>query len=183
MSRLPMLPDTELTPAQQAVAEAIASGPRGGIRGPFPAMLRSPELASRVQALGEFLRFGTSLDPRLSELAICVTARQWSARYEWFAHARLARKAGVADATLDAIARRERPAGMPADEALIHDAVLELHTTRGLSDETYAKVVAAHGEHGLVELIALSGYYVMVAMTLNVADVPLPEGEPDPFPV
>src|SRR3546814_12862579 len=109
MSRLPELSDGALSPEQRRIRDEIAAGPRGGARGPFPAMLRSPELAKRAAHLGEFLRFSTSLPPRLSELAILVTARAWTAQYEWYAHAKLALKGGLDATTVDATAERPDP--------------------------------------------------------------------------
>ena len=176
-----MLSESAMTEAQRTVASEIAGGPRGGVRGPFPAFLRSPELASRAQKLGEFLRFGTSLPPRLSEMAIIITARAWSAQYEWYAHAQLARKGGLDEAIIQAIARRQRPARMVEDEAVVYDFCTELFERHAVGDSTYSRAVAAFGEHGTVEIIGLCGYYVMVAMALNVAQVPLPPGEPSPF--
>ncbi|MFN4090477.1 MAG: carboxymuconolactone decarboxylase family protein [Alphaproteobacteria bacterium] len=181
MTRLPDLSDDALSPEQRRIRDEIASGPRGGARGPFPAMLRSPELAKRAAHLGEFLRFNTSLPPRLSELAILVTARAWTAQYEWYAHAKLALKGGLAPAVVDAIAERREPPFEKEDERIVYTFCHELHATHGVSDATYEKTVAAFGERGVVELIGLSGYYVMVGMTLNVAQVQLPEGEPLPL--
>ena len=181
VSRLPPLPDESLTAEQRRIRDAIAAGPRGGARGPFPALLRSPQLAERAAALGEFLRFGTSLPPRLSEMAILITARAWTAQYEWFAHAQLARKGGLSDEIIDALAQRRRPEQMQADEAALYEFCTEMHTRHEVSDATYQKAVATFGEHGVVEIIGLSGYYVLVAMTLNVAQVPLPEGTEPPL--
>lgn len=181
MSRLPPLSDEALSPEQREIRDAIAAGPRGGARGPFPALLRSPELAKRAAHLGEFLRFNTSLPPRLSELAILVTARAWTAQFEWYAHAKLALKGGLDPKIVDAIAERRDPPFEKDDERIVFTFCHELHATHGVSDETYERTKAAVGERGLVELIGLCGYYVMVAMTLNVAQVPLPEGEPIPL--
>ena len=181
MSRLAPLPEESLSETQRRVRDAIASGPRGGARGPFPALLRSPELAERAAKLGEFLRYGTSLPPRLSEMAILITARAWTAQYEWFAHAPLARKGGLSDDVIAAIAERRRPGKMQDDEAALYDFCTELHGTHGVSDAAYERAKALFGENGVVEIIGLSGYYVMVAMTLNVAGVPLPEGTEPPL--
>lgn len=186
MQRLPPIPEAEMTEAQRRVHDQIASGPRGGVRGPFPAWLRSPELAARAQALGEFLRFGTSLPPHLNELAIIVTARAWTAQYEWYAHARLAREGGLPEVVIEAVANRQPPpatgdAAMDRDIAIVHAFCTELHRDHDVSDATWTAAVERFGEHGAVELIGLSGYYVLVAMTLNATRVPLPEGEPLPL--
>jgi 4-carboxymuconolactone decarboxylase len=181
MNRLPEISDDALSPEQRDIRDTIASGPRGGARGPFPAMLRSPELAKRAAHLGEFLRFNTSLPPRLSELAIIITARAWTAQYEWYAHAKLAIKGGLDTSIVDAIAERREPRFDKDDERIVYTFCKEMHETHGVSDATYDAAKAAFGERGIVEIIGLSGYYVMVAMTLNVARVQLPEGEPLPL--
>lgn len=176
MNRLPPLNPDELSERQKEVYSNIASGPRGSVRGPFPAWIRSPELADHGQKLGAFVRYNTSFEPRLAELAILMCARFWTAQYEWYAHARLAREGDLADTVIDAIAKRERPA-MADDEAAVHDFCQELHRDHNVSDATYQRVIDLFGERGAVELIGISGYYTMVSMTLNVAGVELPEGE------
>lgn len=179
--RLPAIPAEAMTPEQRRVAEAIKAGPRGSIRGPFAALLRSPVVADRVQSLGEYLRFHSSIPKALNELAILVTARQWSAQYEWYAHHRLAMEAGLPPAIADAIAEGREPEGMDADQRLVWTFCTELHRDRGVSDTTYAAVRDRFGEQGVVDLVAVSGYYVLVAMTLNVSRVPLPEGVAPPL--
>jgi len=179
--RLPPIPAEAMTPEQKRVVEGIVSGPRGGLRGPFPAMLRSPEVAERFQKLGEYLRFNSSIPTALNELAILVTAREWAAQYEWYAHHLLAMKAGLPPAIAEAVAAGQKPDGMDADQALVWGFSTELHRTKHVSDATYAAVVARFGERGVIDLIAVSGYYVAVAMTLNVAQVPLPPGVPVPL--
>lgn len=181
MSRLPPIPDDKLNDTQRKVVDAIKSGPRGRVGGPFPALLRNPDLAGRVAHLGELLRFGTSLPPRLSELAILLTARAWTAQYEWYAHAKLARQGGLSDSIIEAIRQKQRPAAMQADETIVYDFCSELHANRKVGDKAYQVAKAAFGEAGVVELLAISGYYVLVSMVLNVAQVPLPEGEPVPL--
>ena len=179
--RLPMIPEAQQTEAQKAVVRALMSGPRGGTRGPFAALLRSPVVADRVQSLGEHLRCRSSIPPALNELAICITAREWSAQYEWYAHARLALQAGLPQAVLDAVAEGREPEGMDADQRLVWSFCTELHRDRGVSDATYAAAAARFGEQGVIDLIAVSGYYVLVAMVLNVSRVPLPEGVAPPL--
>lgn len=179
--RFPPIPPERMTPEQRAAAEAIASGPRGGLRGPFSALLRSPVLADRFQRVGEYLRFNSSIPAALNELAILITAREWTAQYEWYAHHRLAMQAGLSPAIAQAIAEGRRPEGMSADEALVYDFCTELHRTRTVSDATFERARARFGEQGVVDLIGVSGYYVAVAMVLNVAQVPLPEGVAPPL--
>ena len=181
MARVTELSRDEMSEEQRRVADEIAAGPRGGLRGPFPAWLRSPTFADRAQKLGAFCRFDTSLEPRLTELAILVTARYWTAQYEWFAHAKIARRAGLADEIIEAIRTRATPEIADPDEALVYRFASEYYATHRVGAETYAAAVARLGEHGVVELIGLMGYYGLVAMTLNVFEMDLPEGEPLPL--
>src|SRR5436190_20303956 len=120
MSRFEVLQRDQMSERQREVADAIASGPRGALKGPFLALIHNAELASRVQALGEHLRYGTGLPQQLVEIAILLTARRWSCDYEWAAHARIAREAGLRDEVIDAIATRTRPARLESDEALLY---------------------------------------------------------------
>jgi 4-carboxymuconolactone decarboxylase len=143
--------------------------------------LRSPELMTRLQRLGEYLRYRNVLGQRLTELAILVTARAWTQQFEWALHVSEARARGIARATIDAIARGRRPARMAEDEAAVHDFVRELHETQRVSDATYARTVAAVGEAGVVDLTAVAGYYTTLAMILNVARTPVPPGERSPL--
>lgn len=181
MSRIAELERKDMTEAQKKVADAIASGPRGAIVGPFNALLRSPDLADRAQKLGEFLRYNTSFPPRLSELAILVTARYWSAQYEWWAHSRMAKEGGLAANVIEAIKSRQRPDFANADEEAVYDFASEIYQTHGVSDATYAKVVELFGETGAAEIVGLCGYYALVSMTLNVFQVPVPPGETPPL--
>ena len=177
------LAESELTPEQLKVYRDVAGGPRGGVRGPFNALLRSPELADRAQKLGEYLRFGSSLPAPINELAILITARHWSAQYEWHAHSQLAAKAGVEAATIAAIAQGKRPLGMKEDEAAVYTFCTELHEEKSVSDATYKAVLDRFGERGVVDLLGVSGYYTLVSMILNVDKQPLPAGTPLPLPV
>lgn len=179
--RFPDLAPDQMTEAQRRVREAIAGGPRGGVRGPFGALLRSPELADRVQKLGEQVRYASSLPARLSELAILITARFWEARYEWYAHRPLAVKAGLAEAVADDLAQNRRPATMQADEAVVYEFCTGLHREHFVDDAVFHRAVAALGEQGVVDLVGVTGYYTLVSMVLNVAEIPLPSGEKSPW--
>ncbi len=181
MPRLTPLDLDHLTPEQQEVANAIVSGPRGGLRGPFDPWLRSPQLADRAQRLGEFCRYHSSLPPALSELAIIVTGAFWKSQYEFYAHARLAREAGVPDAVIEAVRTGRRPE-VTGPEAVVYDFVQEYLTTHRVSDAVYARAVEAFGERGVVDLVGIVGYYGLVSMTLNVFDMPLPPGVEPPLP-
>ena len=179
--RLPPLAETDMNDAQRAVYRTIAAGPRGAVSGPFNALLRSPELADRLQKVGAYVRFESSLPAPLSELAILVTARHWGAQYEWWAHRRLAEEAGLAPAIADAIAEGRRPAAMDADEAAVYDFCRELHETKNVSDAAWNAALAPFGERGVIDLIGTCGYYGAVSMVLNAARVPLPEGVAPPL--
>ena len=180
--RFPVLTPDRMTPAQKKVADAIVSGPRKSMGGPFNAWLRSPELADRLQAVGEQVRFHSSLPPRLNEFAILMTAREWDADYEWYAHYPLAMKAGLAPAVAADLAKGKRPAVMAADESAVYDFMGELRRTRRVSDPTYAAAHRLLGDQGIIDLVAISGYYDLVSMTLNTAQVRPPEPGPLPLP-
>jgi 4-carboxymuconolactone decarboxylase len=181
--RLPALDLHNLTREQHALVEAIKSGPRGRfmMEGPFAVYLHAPAYGQLAQQLGAHLRFGTSLPPRLSEVAILCTGQFWKAQYEWMAHAAIAEKQGVKPATIRDIQASRTPKSAPADEKAIFALVKELYATRRVSDATYKRVHKLIGDPGMVELVGILGYYVMVSMTLNVFRVPLPEGKAAPF--
>jgi 4-carboxymuconolactone decarboxylase len=174
--RFKTLTPNTMTPDQRSVAEAIVKGPRGGMRGPFNALLRSPGLADAAQKLGEHVRFKMSLPAPLRELAILLTARHWTAQYEWYAHNQIAREAGLAPAICEAIAEGKKPAGMSADEAIVYAFCSELLGTTQISDATFAKTRERFGEAGVMELTGTCGYYSLVAMVLNVDRQPIPAG-------
>jgi 4-carboxymuconolactone decarboxylase len=171
----PLTPET-MTPDQKRGADNIMSGPRQGMRGPFNALLRSPELADHAQKLGAYVRFNTSIPPRLNELAILLTARHWTAQYEWYAHHRLAMKAGLSPDIAAAIAAGKRPASMQPDETVVYDFCHEVLETGQASDKSFKAAVDKFGERGAIDLIGVIGYYSLVAMVLNVDRVPIPDG-------
>ena len=177
------LAENEMSEAQLKVYRDLASGPRGGVRGPFNALLRSPVLADRAQKLGEYLRFESSIPSRLNEFAILITARHWNAQYEWHAHHIHAMKAGLNPAVAADLAQGKRPANMQDDEVIVYDFCTELHKNKVVSDKTLQAAFAKFGERGVVDLIGVSGYYTLVSMILNVDKQPLPAGTPPPLPV
>lgn len=183
--RFAPLPESEMTEAQVKAARELASGPRGKMSGSGPniVLLRSPELLSHTQKVGAYLRYQSALPARLNEFAICITARLWNANVEWMAHHPLALKAGLNPAVAEDLRHGRRPANMQEDEAAIYQFCTELHQTKGVSDPTFKAVFDLFGERALVELIALNGYYTMLAMVLNVAQQPLAGGVPPPLPV
>jgi len=165
-----------LSARQREVHTRIASGPRGRVRGPLAIWLHSPELADRAQQLGEFLRFGTSLPPRLSELAILMVARHWTSHYEWYVHAPIAAEKGLPQSVIDAIRTRRTPTFEREDEAAVHRFASEMLTRHALTDETRAGAVEQVGIQGTIELGAILGYYILGAITLAAAAMELPEG-------
>ena len=182
MNRYREISVSDMTPAQRRVHDLIVSGKRGRFGGPFEVLIRAPEICEHASHLGEHLRWGTSLPDRLSELAIICTARFWRAQYEWYAHASLAEKAGVPAAAIEAIRTEGSPTFHQQDEALIYRICNEIFRTQRLSDESFAAAVSAFGEQGMVEIVAIIGYYTLIGNTLNVFRVGLPEGETPPFP-
>lgn len=190
--RFKVLTLEEMTPAQRVVADNIRSGPRAGVSGsaansgnsvgsPFNVWLRSPEVADPIQQVGSYIRFKSSLGPRLNEFAILITAREWTSQYEWYAHHRLALQAGLNPQVAQAVAEGQRPTGMQPDEEIVYDFSRELHQTRRVSDATYARALQQFGERGVMDLIAVNGYYTLVSMTLNVDRTPIPNGGPLPL--
>ena len=180
--RMPEIPRDKMTPAQQKAAEEICAGPRGEVKGPFVAFIRSPELMNRVQKVGEYIRFICPLDKRLNEFAAIIAARHWGQQFEWWAHYRQALEHGLDAKVADAVAEGRRPDGMAEDETIVYDLLTEVLNTKGASDTTYARAVKKFGEPGVVDILAVAGYYAMLAMVMNVARTAVPEGKPLPLP-
>jgi len=166
----------EMTPAQRTMIEHVLAGPRGGVDGPFNVQLRSPEMGDLGQQFGASTRFATSVPRKLYELAIIVTARHWTAQFEWYAHRRGAVQAGISAAVADAIAEGRRPTGMPPDEQAVYNFATELLETKQVSDATFDAAKKLLGERGVVELINVMGWYGTVSMLLNVDRYPMPDG-------
>jgi 4-carboxymuconolactone decarboxylase len=176
MSRFEVISRDQMTGRQREVADAIASGPRGALKGPFLVLIHNPELASHLQALGEHLRFGTGLPQQLVEIAILSTARRWSCDYEWAAHSRIAREAGLRDEVIEAIAARKKPAHLDPDEALLLNFADETVWQGEPSEASFEAVVARFGRPTTLDLLAVCGYYTLLAFVLNTARLPLPAG-------
>ena len=185
--RFPQIPEEKLTPEQRAIVDDIRAGPRsklstssaskpGPIGGPFNVMLRSPVIGMLIQKLGGEIRFNSIISGKLNELAILITARHYMANYEWNAHCKLALKGGLDPAIAQAIAEGREPAGMDADEALVYEFSKSLHNNHGVSDELFERAKARFGERGIVDIIAVNGYYSLVSFLLNVDKTPLPAG-------
>jgi 4-carboxymuconolactone decarboxylase len=161
--------------AQQLIADAIANGPRGEVRGPLAIWLHRPGLAGTAQALGEYCRYGTSLGPRLSELAILVTGRVFGSEYEWFAHKTHALNAGLSAAAIEAIRLNRTPDFETEEEQIVHDVARAVHLNRRLDDGLYAHAMQVLGRDRLVDLIGLLGYYTLISLTINVFGVTPPD--------
>ena len=181
--RLPAITDDKLTDRQKELMEAIRSGPRGRViqGGPFGVYLHAPDFGDLTQKLGAHCRYKSGLAPRLSEFAILCTARQWRAQYEWHAHAAIAEKAGVAPDVIRDVKMGRAPKKGTKEERAIYDLVTELYKTRRVSERNYKRVHAFLGNSGMVELVGILGYYTLVAMMLDVFNVPLPEGAAPAF--
>jgi len=177
--RLPALTEDTLDDAQRALLQSMRSGPRGArvkLGGPFGVYMHAPQYGELTQQLGAFLRYNTSIAPRLSEFAILCIGRMWRAQYEWHAHAPIAEAAGVKPETIRDIKAGRAPRKAAKDERAIWDFVQELHKRRRVSERNYKRVHTVLGDKGMVELVGILGYYTAVSMILNVFNVPLPEG-------
>ncbi len=181
MPRIPELSTEEMNPAQKEIYDDIMAGPRSSLRGPFHAWLHSPGLADPAQKLGAFCRFSSSLPKRLSELAIIVVARYWCAQFEWYAHAPMAMEAGISPDVVEAIRTKQTPTLSLEDEILIYAFVTELLEQRTVNQVTYDRAEEILDHHGVVDLVGIIGYYCLVSATLNVFDMPLPDGEENPL--
>ena len=174
--RMPRIPPANLNAAQKKVAADISAGPRKDVRGPFVPMMRSPGLTGPTQALGAYIRWGVKVPFRLAEFAGLMAARDWSCQYEWAVHVPHALRGGLTQDTIDALAECRRPDKMKKDEAIVYDFVNELLRNRSVSDTTYARAIKQFGEESVVDLVGVVGYYVMIAMLMNVARTAPPQG-------
>lgn len=166
----------EMTPEQKTMMEHLVSGERRGASGPFNVLLRSPEMGDLVQQFGASMRFHSSLPRKLNEMAIIITARHWTAQYEWNAHREAAAQAGLNESIIQAIASGKRPASMDADETIVYNFATELLNTKQVSDAVFKATKDKFGERAVVDLISVMGYYQLVSMLLNVDRYPLPAG-------
>ncbi len=182
MSRIPLPREDELDDEQRQVCDEIKSGRRGAVLDLFMMLMHSPKLADRAQRLGVLLRYETSLETRLSELAVLTTAKHWNSSYEWHFHEKEALAGGLAADIIEAVRTGNTPKFANADEAAVYAYAREVLTNRHASDETYAGALKHFGNAGMVELTCLIGYYCMIALTLNEHDVPLPEGAAPALP-
>ena len=183
-NRFPPLQWSQMTEAQKTMIRHVLDGPRTAANGPFNVMLRAPVMGDLAQELGAQVRFNSNLPAPLREMAILMTARHWTAQYEWQAHKTAALSAGLNPAIVDAIAAGQRPIAMQANEAALHRFCSELLERKRVGDDTFAAAKAAFGEQGVAEIIFTLGYYSMVSMLLNVDEYPLPDGvQPEQKPL
>jgi 4-carboxymuconolactone decarboxylase len=184
-NRFKPMAESDMTDVQKQAVKDMIGGLRGHFNwdGPNALLLRSPELQSRTQRVGEYLRYKSAIPHRLNEFAILITARQWDAQGEWLQHEALAGKAGIAPATIADLKQGKRPRGMQDDESLVYQFLTELHATKTISDGTFAAAKQKFGEQGVIDLAAVSGYYTMLAMILGVAGNPVPAGIVPPLPM
>jgi 4-carboxymuconolactone decarboxylase len=183
--RMPPIPADKLTDVQKKAVEEFKAARSAEISGPFVPLLRSPEVMNRARAMGDYLRFKSSLPPRLSEFVILMTSRRWTQQYEWNAHKPLALQGGLRADIVDAIAEGRRPEKMAADEDALYSLVDEVHRNQSVTDATYAKAVSSVGENGVIDTLGITGYYTMLAMVMNTTRTPLPAGAKPglaPFP-
>ena len=185
VSRLPYLSYHDLDPAHQRVWDGVIGSrggelvnEQGGLVGPFNAFVHAPDVGRRLSSLGRVLRFGTSIERRLTEVAIITVGAHWKAEFEWWAHARMAREHGVADAVIDAIGRGEDPPFEADDERAAYVVAQQLSETGRLDQAAYDAAQQLFGDTGVVELVSLCGYYTLVSFLLGAFAVPLPPGAP-----
>jgi 4-carboxymuconolactone decarboxylase len=182
MTRTPFLTPEQMNAEQRRVYEDIVRSRGPWLNGPYAPLLHSPELADKAQAFGELVRYRTSLEPRLSELAIIVTARHWGCQFEWLQHEKIARKQGISEATCTAIANGDTPVLTDELEQVVYAFSTKLLAEHFVDDPTYARTRELLTVAGTVELVAVVGYYSFIAMTLNAHEVPLPAGSSPPLP-
>jgi 4-carboxymuconolactone decarboxylase len=166
----------QLNPEQKMLADHVLAGDRGSMNGPYNVFLRSPEMGDLAQKFGAYTRFHTSVPKKLNEFAILITARFWTSQYEWFAHKKYALDDGLSPQIIEAVANGKRPAAMSADEEAVYNFCSEMLDKKQVSDRTFEAAKSNLGEQGVVDLVAVMGYYDLVSMTLNLDRYPLPEG-------
>jgi 4-carboxymuconolactone decarboxylase len=176
--RVATIAPEQMTPEQRAARDEVVAGARGRMPAPMRAWIHSPEMAGHAQKLGAFVRYGTSLPPTLSELAILVTARHWTSHYEWYAHKRIGLEAGLDPAVVTAIAERREPVFADPAQRIVYQYSRTMHEKKAISQSLHEAAVATLGERGVVELVGILGYYTLVSMTLNAFDIGLPDNKP-----
>lgn len=181
MTRTPYLSPEQMSPEQRRIYDDIVASRGKWLNGPYAPMLHQPRMAEPAQRLGDFLRYHTSLAPRLSELAIVIVARHWDSDFEWYQHAAIALRSGVSGAVIEAIRLRQVPPGLPVDAQAVYDFTRSLLERHRVDDALYEQTKALLEMVGVVELTGLIGYYTFIALTLNAHEVPLPDGVQPPL--
>jgi 4-carboxymuconolactone decarboxylase len=172
--RMPPIAPEAYDGAQKKAAEEFQAARKGPVFGPFSVLIRSPELMSAYRTFGDYLRFHASVGNKLTELIILVTAREWTQDYEWYVHAPIALKQGIGQDIINAIAEGRRPSGMSEDMEICYDLTIELHRNKRVADATYARAVKLFGEKGVIDIVAINGYYTSLAMAMNTTRMPIP---------
>ncbi|HEY8710972.1 MAG TPA: carboxymuconolactone decarboxylase family protein, partial [Burkholderiaceae bacterium] len=174
--RLPTIPPAQYTDEQKHAAEEFVAARKVPVFGPFEPLMHSPQVMSQARSMGDYLRYHSAIGNTLIELAILVTAREWSQDYEWYVHQPIALKVGIKPEIVAAIADGRRPAGMSDDEEIVYDFSTELHRNKRVSDLTFERAEKRFGKKGIVDLTGINAYYALLAMQLNVAQYALPQG-------
>ena len=174
-TRLPTIPPASYSPEQKQAAMDFETARKVPVFGPFEPLMYSPQVMSQARAMGDYLRYKSAIGTTLSELAILVTAREWTQDYEWYVHYPIALKAGIKPTILDAIADGRRPQGMSDDEETVYEFSMELHRTKRVSDVTFARAEKRFGKQGVVDLTGINAYYTLLAMQLNMAEYAMPK--------
>jgi 4-carboxymuconolactone decarboxylase len=175
-TRLPDIPLEQYTVEQQKAAQEFELARKKAPWGPFAMLMYSPQLMNNARAMGDYLRYNSAFDARLSEFAILITAREWTQDYEWYVHYPIAIKAGLKPQIAQALKEGRRPEGMSEDETIVYDFTMELQKNKQVSDATYAKTESRFGKKGAIDLAGIAGYYTFLAMEMNMARYPIPAG-------
>jgi 4-carboxymuconolactone decarboxylase len=173
--RPPTIPPAQYTAEQKQAAAAFEAARKVPVFGPFEPLMHSPEVMSQARAMGDYLRYKSAIGNTLSELAILVTAREWSQDYEWFVHSPIALKAGIRQEIIDAIAAGRRPTAMNPEEEIVYEYSIELLKNKQVSNATFERAKSRFGTKGVVDLTGIVGYYTFLGMQLNAAQYPAPK--------
>jgi 4-carboxymuconolactone decarboxylase len=173
--RLPTIPPSQYSDEQKKAAEDFLVARKVPVFGPFEPLMHSPQVMSQARAMGDYLRYNSAIGNTLSELAILVTAREWTQDYEWYVHHPIALKMGIKPEIAAAIADGRRPVGMSEDEEIVYDFSTELHRNKRVSDRTFERAEKRFGKKGVVDLTGINSYYALLAMQLNVAQYQMPK--------
>ena len=172
--RLPKIPPEKYSDEQRKAADEFLEARKTPVFGPFDPLMHSPRLMNQARSMGDYLRYNSAIGNTLSELAILITAREWTQDYEWYVHAPIALKAGISSDVVNAISEGRRPASMSDDEDIVYEFTTELHRNKRVSDRTFERAEKRFGKKGVVDLTGISGYYTLLAMQLNAAKYEIP---------